>query len=118
MPRQRNATRVLLLIDRQGSMTPFHRVSDQLSQALHRSANLDHVSQFYFHNVPAEGADDRILAPLADQLFPTMDSVLAEIKPLMTGYLYQDTELLEPQPLADILPRHFIERWWSSTSTL
>lgn len=104
VPRQRNAARVLFLIDRQGSMTPFHRASDELCKAVRQSANLEDVSIFYFHNVPAEGADESILAPLSAQLFPTMDTVLAEIEPLTSGNVYQDAELLEASPLAEILP--------------
>jgi len=103
VPRQRNAARVLLLIDRQGSMTPFHRASDELSKALRQSANLDDVTIFYFHNVPAEGADETILEPLSEQLFPTMDTVLAEIEPLTTGNVYKDAELLETYPLTQVL---------------
>ncbi len=103
VPRQRNAARVLLLIDRQGSMTPFHRASDELGKALRQSANLDDVTIFYFHNVPAEGADETILEPLSDQLFPKMDTVLAEIEPLTTGNVYKDAELLETYPLAQVL---------------
>jgi hypothetical protein len=106
VPRQRNAARVLLLIDRQGSMTPFHRASDELCNALRQSANLEDVSLFYFHNVPAEGADETILAPLSEQLFPTMDTVLAKIEPLMTGNVYKDAELLEASPLADVLHKY------------
>ena len=103
VPRQRNAARVLLLIDRQGSMTPFHRASDELSKALRQSANLDDVTIFYFHNVPAEGANETILAPLSAQLFPKMDTVLAKIEPLTTGNVYKDAELLEAYPLAPVL---------------
>ncbi len=103
VPRQRNAARVLLLIDRQGSMTPFHRASDELGKAIRQSANLDDVTIFYFHNVPAEGADETILEPLSDQLFPKMDTVLAKIEPLTTGNIYKDAELLEAYPLAQVL---------------
>jgi uncharacterized protein with von Willebrand factor type A (vWA) domain len=106
VPRQRNAARVLLLIDRQGSMTPFHRAADELCNALRQSANLDDVTMFYFHNVPAEGADDTILAPLSEQLFPTMDTVLAQIEPLTTGNVYKDAELLEAEPLTKVLPMY------------
>lgn len=101
--RQRNAARVLLLVDRQGSMTPFHRAAEEFCKALRQSANLDDVSFFYFHNVPAEGADETILTPLSDQLFPKMDTVLADIEPLTTGHVYKDTELLEAYPLSKVL---------------
>jgi hypothetical protein len=106
VPRQRNAARVLLLIDRQGSMTPFHRASDELGKAVRQSANLDDVTIFYFHNVPAEGADETVLAPLSEQLFPTMDTVLAKIEPLTTGNVYKDAELLDGYPLAQVLPMY------------
>jgi len=106
VPRKRNAARILLLIDRQGSMTPFHRAGEELCKALHKSANLNDVTQFYFHNVPAEGADETILAPLSEQLFPKMDTVLAEIDPLTTGNVYKDAELLEAYPLAQVLPMY------------
>lgn len=103
VPRQRNAARLLLLVDRQGSMTPFHRFSDMVCSAIQQAANLDKVTIFYFHNVPAEGADDSVLAPLSEQLFPQMDTILSKIQPLTSGYVYKDIELLEAHVLSNVL---------------
>ena len=58
---------------------------------------------YYFHDVPAEGSDEAVLAPLAQKLFPTLDEILAEIAPLETGFLYTEAELTQTIPLTDVL---------------
>lgn len=52
--RERNHARLLLLIDQNGSMTPFHRFSrDLVETALYESPlQSEKVNVFYFHNVP------------------------------------------------------------------
>ena len=97
--RRRNTARLLLLIDRQGSMTPFHRFVQEVCTAIQKSGNLERVALYYFHDVPAEGADETVLALLSDQLFPILDSVLHEVTPLAVGDLYRTPELLEPESL-------------------
>lgn len=52
---QRNAARLLLLIDQNGSMMPFHRFSRDLVETAREESLLqeENVFVFYFHNVPA-----------------------------------------------------------------
>jgi uncharacterized protein len=102
-PRRRNRVRALVLVDRQGSMAPFHRLSEEVCSAIEQAGRLEQLAFYYFHDVPAEGADESVLAPLADSLFPTLDAVLPHVQPLVEGYLYDDPELLSLQPLGDIL---------------
>ncbi|GAK57650.1 hypothetical protein U27_04617 [Candidatus Vecturithrix granuli] len=101
-PRRRNTARLLLLVDRQGSMTPFHALSAEVCLAIEQAGNLERVAFYYFHDVPAEGADESVLHGL-DQLFPTLDTVFAEIEPLQTGTVYADPQLLQPRALEDVL---------------
>jgi uncharacterized protein with von Willebrand factor type A (vWA) domain len=76
VPRRRNSARLLLLVDRQGSMTPLHGFIDEVCAAIQQSGKLANVAQFYIHDVPAEGADETILEKLPDhQLFPTLDTL-------------------------------------------
>lgn len=105
IPRRRNTARLLLLVDRQGSMTPFHRYCDEVCKAIQQAGKLEQVAMYYFHDTPAEGADESVLTLLGDQPFPTMDSILPFIRPLQAGdlYEYNDPELLVPQPLEKIL---------------
>lgn len=51
-----NQARLLLLVDRNGSMMPFHHFTrDLIETARHESAlDPDRVHVFYFHNVPAD----------------------------------------------------------------
>ncbi|MCP2730370.1 VWA containing CoxE family protein [Limnofasciculus baicalensis] len=53
--RERNHAHLLLLLDQNGSMTPFHRFSrDLVETALYESSlQPEKVDIFYFHNVPA-----------------------------------------------------------------
>ena len=56
--------RLLLLVDRQGSMDPFHQFCDEVCIAIQQAGRLEETALYYFHNVPAEGADDQVLEAL------------------------------------------------------
>lgn len=100
-------TRILLLVDRQGSMTPLHRFVEEVCAAIKDSGNLANVTEYYFHDVPAEGADESVLQSLPNNdLLPALDAVLPDIKPLTEGFLYEDADLLSPQALDKVLERH------------
>jgi uncharacterized protein len=51
---QRNAARLLLLIDQNGSMMPFHRFARDLVETAKEESPLQDVLVFYFQNVPAD----------------------------------------------------------------
>ena len=102
-PRTSNVARLLLLVDRQGSMAPFHRFCDEVCRAITEAGRLGETAIYYFHNVPAEGADDRVLEPLVGQLFPVLDPILQKIEPLQDGYVYTDLDLLMPKSLPEVL---------------
>jgi uncharacterized protein with von Willebrand factor type A (vWA) domain len=105
-PRRRNRARLLLLVDRHGSMTPFHGYVDEVCQAISQAGRLRRVATFYFHNVPLEGADAAILEGLTGGAFSSLDSILTEIPPLTAGKLYADKDLLEPIRAHDVLREH------------
>ncbi|BAZ26674.1 VWA containing CoxE family protein [Kalymmatonema gypsitolerans NIES-4073] len=105
-PRRRNIARLLLLVDRQGSMTAFHRFCQEVCTAIQQAGRLEETAIYYFHNVPAEGADKQVLEPLGDELFPVLDSILPQITPLKTGYLYEDPDLLSPIALEEVLQKY------------
>lgn len=52
--RERNHTDLLLLIDQEGSMTPFHHFTRDLVETAQYESNIQQVRVGYFHNVPAE----------------------------------------------------------------
>ncbi len=52
--RERNHADLLLLIDQEGSMTPFHRFTRDLVETAQYESNIHQVRVRYFHNVPAE----------------------------------------------------------------
>lgn len=106
IPRRRNTARLLLLIDRQGSMTPFHQFVDEVAAAIQESGKLERVAVYYFHDVPTQGADQRVLAPLSEKLFPQLDQVLPEIQPSTQGLVFQEPTLLKPQPLSEVLAEY------------
>ncbi|WP_216669968.1 hypothetical protein [Brasilonema sennae] len=105
-PRRRNVARLLMLVDRQGSMTPFHRFCEEVCRAIQQAGRLEETAIYYFHNVPAEGADEQVLEPLGKELFPVLDSILPQITPLKTGYLYEDSDLLSPIALEEVLQKY------------
>jgi uncharacterized protein with von Willebrand factor type A (vWA) domain len=105
-PRRRNRARLLLLVDRQGSMAPFHAYVDQVCQAISQAGRLRQVAVFYFHDVPLEGADPAIFKRLSGGPFSSLDSILTEIPQLTAGELYTDKELMTPVPARSVFSEH------------
>lgn len=97
-PRRRNQAHLLVLVDRKGSMTPFHGYVDEVCVAIAQAGRLGRVGTFYFHDTPFEGADLHALDALERQLFPSLDPILNTVEPLTAGELYTDPELFDPQP--------------------
>jgi uncharacterized protein len=95
-PRRRNQAHLLLLVDRKGSMAPFHGFVDEVCTAIAEAGRLGHVSLYNFHDTPLEGTDLNVLDRLAGQLLPSLDPILSEVPPLTTGEFYKDAKLLEP----------------------
>ncbi len=54
MPPRTNRTDLVLLIDREGSMVPFHDLSRQLVETAQRGGRLRTTNVFYFHDYPDE----------------------------------------------------------------
>jgi len=52
--RARNAARLLLLLDQNGSMTPFHRLGRDLIESAQTDGALAGVNVFFFHDVPSQ----------------------------------------------------------------
>lgn len=105
-PQRRNRARLLLLVDRYGSMTPFHNYVDEVCLAIRQSGRLENVGVFYFHNAPLEGADETVLESLGGRLFRVLDPILDLITPLNTGSLFQDPSLLMPCPAMEVLEKY------------
>lgn len=101
--RYRNKARLLLLVDRQGSMTPSHHFCELVCQGIQQAGRLEETAIYYFRNIPVEGANESILP---NELFPVLDSILPDIKPLSTSYIYQDSDLQTPEPLEEVLEKY------------
>ena len=54
VPRRVNRTNLVLLIDREGSMVPFHALSRQLAETAQRGGKLRQTRVYYFHDYPGE----------------------------------------------------------------
>lgn len=52
VPRRSNRSELLLLIDRDGSMVPFHSLSRQLTDVVLRGGRLKKADIYYFHDYP------------------------------------------------------------------
>jgi len=101
VPRRRNAVRLLLLIDRNGSMTPFHEYVDYVVAAIRDAGRIDDVLPAYFHDVPGSYADKSVLGE--DPFRADVDPALSRIGPLRDGRVYADPRLTEPLSLARVL---------------
>ena len=54
VPPRINRAELLLLIDQDGSMVPFHTLSHRLVETALRGSRLGHAGIYYFHNCPIE----------------------------------------------------------------
>lgn len=52
VPVRSNRARLILLIDRDGSMVPFHALSRQLAETSRRGGRLEQAGLYYFHDYP------------------------------------------------------------------
>lgn len=59
-PRRVNKAALLLLIDQNGSMVPFHVLSRRLEETVLSAGNLGQVAIYYFHDCPAAVRDGRL----------------------------------------------------------
>lgn len=50
--RESNHAHLILLVDQNGSMTPFHRFSRDLVETAQYKSTIEQVDVYYFHNVP------------------------------------------------------------------
>ena len=105
-PRRRNQAHLILLVDRKGSMAPFHDYVESVCVAIAQAGRLGRVGIYYFHDTPFEGADLAALDDLGPQLFPSLDPILNQVPPLDHGELYNDVELVDPHPMKDL-----VEEW-------
>jgi uncharacterized protein with von Willebrand factor type A (vWA) domain len=102
VPRRRNTAKLLLLIDRFGSMTPFHGYVDHVVRAIRNAGRIDDAREAYFHDLP--GSIDRtVLEQVKDPFRPDLDAVLSLIEPMRDGSVYQDPQLTVPCPLTAVL---------------
>jgi uncharacterized protein with von Willebrand factor type A (vWA) domain len=103
IPRYRNTARLLLLMDRQGSMTPYHGFVEHLRTAIEAAGRVDAVEAGYFHDVPDRRPDRAALAAAGDPSDPGIDDVLPHIAPMTQGIVYTDPDLTAPHSLDDTL---------------
>lgn len=103
VPARRNTARLVLLVDRQGSMTPYHGYVDFVCAAVARAGRLDAMDVAYFHNTAGRSADHGLLRQLPDAFQPSLDPVLGQIRPLSEGALYADAALTQPRDLSELL---------------
>lgn len=104
VPRRRNASRLALFVDVEGSMAPYAPFVEAFCTAVREAGMLQQTSLHYFHDVPTEGTDRSLLAELdAGDFFPALDPVLSRIEPLDTGRVYADPQLEKGLPLRELL---------------
>ncbi len=103
VPPRRNTARLLMLIDRQGSMTPYHGYVDHVRRAITDAARLDTTTVAYFHDIPGRSDDLSVLGHLEDPFSPRLDPILSLIPPLRRGRVYDDAGLTAPRPLTPLI---------------
>lgn len=103
VPRRRNAVRLLLMIDRNGSMTPFHGYVDYVVASIRDAGRIDDVTAVYYHNLPGEHANRSVLDAMPDPFRPDLDQILPLIGPMRGGRVYNDPALTSPRSLDQVM---------------
>ena len=103
IPPRRNTARLLLLVDRNGSMTPYGAYVEHLVREIRNAGRLESIATWYFHNLPTSRVDTGVLSRLPDPFSPELDPVLGLIAPLSAGRLYADPDLTEPRMFSAVL---------------
>jgi uncharacterized protein with von Willebrand factor type A (vWA) domain len=103
VPRRKNIANLLILVDRKGAMTPFHRFCDEVCSAIRHSAQLNRVDLYYFNKVPSLDAETLLLDVLGDDLSAGLDPILDEIDPAREGFVYKDAATEDDVPLGEML---------------
>jgi uncharacterized protein with von Willebrand factor type A (vWA) domain len=101
VPKRTNRVTLLLLVDRNGSMTPFHSYVEHVVTAVRTFGRLGSVTVRYFHDTPGPSADRYVLSNRPDRLTPGLDAVIAAIRPLPALGLYHDPPLARADRLGD-----------------
>lgn len=104
--KRRNNTSLLLLIDSQGSMAPFHNFIEEFSKAIQEAGRFKSFTKYYFHNLLSEGANESILTELPKKTFITnLDQILHLIEPNEIGSIYKELNQINSLPLTDVLKK-------------
>lgn len=82
-PRRTNRAQLVLLLDRDGSMTPFHSLGRRLASSARDGGQLGAATVFYFHDCPR---DYLYLDPYY-QTFVQLPDLLNQVHPLHTSML-------------------------------
>ncbi|KAM3098015.1 hypothetical protein ACKFKF_18320 [Phormidesmis sp. 146-12] len=75
VPRRKNRTQLLILLDQGSSMTPFQALSTRLVETARRGGRLGEVSVFHFRNCPT----DSLYCDSAQRVLEPLDAVLGRL---------------------------------------
>ena len=97
---------LLLLVDREGSMAPFHPFCDEICDTLLEQGSHSGLTIFYFHDVPVRNEDPslyELFKQTYNPMLPTLDGLVSGVHPLRNGSLYEKRDLLEHRPTRWVL---------------
>jgi uncharacterized protein with von Willebrand factor type A (vWA) domain len=100
VPARRNTSRLLMLLDVEGSMVPYMPFVRLFCESVLEAGWLQQVHTYYFHDLPTDSADRSVLLDLDElQLHPQLDPILARIEPSSAGVVFEDETLTVPVQL-------------------
>jgi len=86
IPGRVNRSELLLLIDQDGSMVPFHNLSQRLIQTALQGGRLGNASVYYFHNCPT----DYVYRDPVHQQAVAIDDFFAQLNPRTAVLIFSD----------------------------
>ncbi|NTW21109.1 MAG: CoxE [Nostocales cyanobacterium W4_Combined_metabat2_030] len=83
VPRRINRAELVLLMDQDGSMVPFHSLGDRVIETAQRGGRLGKTGIYYFHNCPV----DYLYHDRGHQEADTFKQVLSKLSPIRSSVL-------------------------------
>ncbi|UWZ34142.1 VWA domain-containing protein [Dactylosporangium roseum] len=100
---RRNTATLVVLVDRNGSMVPYHDYVDHVVESIARAGGLARLTTAYFHDLPAARVDRSALGGLPSAFRPDLDPIVEDIPPLTDARVYADPRLVRPLSLRTVL---------------
>jgi len=102
-PSKKNKAQLVILVDREGSMGPFHGFINEICEAITAFGKFRSIAIYFFHDTPVMSANKRVLTRFANTFKPSFDPIIDKIEPFDKDTVFLDTGFYNSIPIQSIL---------------